>query len=824
MTFPDESLKDNSLEARAFIVGLTASGLSVLVYHMSGWRTEDLTRFAFLLVATILGSGLKVSLPSVTGTVSVYFLFILIGILQLTLPETLTLGVAATLMQSVWHSKNRPSWLQSVFNVANTTLSTWFAHWVYHQWAYMTEVRAGHLFLLGVASLVFFVANTGSVAVVIALTEGRGARQVWQQCYLWFFPYYLTGASLAGLFDITTRIAGWQEAMLILPMVSVVYRAYRLYLERVEVEKSHVAETASLHLRTIEALSLAIEAKDETTGNHLQRVQVYALEIAKDLGVPRDQLQALQAAAILHDIGKLAIPEHIISKPGKLTPEEFEKMKIHPVVGAEILDRVRFPYPVVPIVRAHHEKWDGSGYPFGLKGEEIPIGARILAAVDCLDALATDRQYRRALPLEEAMSIVRSEAGRSYDPKVVEVLSRRFQELEHLAKHGPMLAELAKLSRELKVAYGRAPGNGLAVAPSPPAPQSSSDFLSSIAAARQEAQSLFELIQLLGNSLSLSETLSVFAARLIRLVPFDTLAIYVVRNDRLVPEFVVGEEMRLYSTLEIPMGSGLSGWAADNSQSILNGIPSLEFSYQNDPDRYSKLQSALVVPLVGSSGVVGVLSLYRAARESFTSDQLRILQAINSKVSISVENAIKYRQVENSATTDYLTGLPNARSLFLHLDRELARCGRSGETLAVLVCDLDGFKQVNDRFGHLSGNKVLSIVAAGLKECCREYDYVARMGGDEFVVIVPGLLPQAAHHKVAEFLQVARQASRAVCGEEILSISVGEAYYPKDGKDAEQLLVEADRRMYRSKRRNKAPTTVSDPSILRADGVTVTIQ
>src|SRR5437667_9169216 len=167
----------------------------------------------------------------------------------------------------------------------------------------------------------------------------------------------------------------------------------------------------NLHLRTIEALALAIEAKDHTTHDHLQRVQVYARELSHALDLTETELQALQAAALLHDIGKLAVPEHIISKPGRLTPEEFDKMKIHPVVGAEILERVRFPYPVVPIVRAHHEKWDGTGYPFGLRGEEIPIGARILSAVDFLDAMASDRQYRRALPMHEVLQRLAAESG-----------------------------------------------------------------------------------------------------------------------------------------------------------------------------------------------------------------------------------------------------------------------------------------------------------------------------------------------------------------------------------------------------------------------------
>src|ERR1022692_628094 len=243
----------------------------------------------------------------------------------------------------------------------------------------------------------------------------------------------MVGAAAAGLVHFLNQHIGWQSSLLVLPPIYLMYRSYRLYLGKLETEKRHAEQVSSLHLRTIETLALAIEAKDQTTGEHLQRVRVYAMELAKELGLNADETEALRAASVLHDIGKLAVPEHIISKPGRLTPEEFEKMKIHPLVGAEILEEVKFPYPVVPIVRAHHEKWDGSGYPFGLAGEEIPIGARILSVVDCLDALASDRQYRRALPLDEAMKIVIDESGKAFDPVIVDILKRRYVELERMA-------------------------------------------------------------------------------------------------------------------------------------------------------------------------------------------------------------------------------------------------------------------------------------------------------------------------------------------------------------------------------------------------------
>jgi diguanylate cyclase (GGDEF)-like protein/putative nucleotidyltransferase with HDIG domain len=632
---------------------------------------------------------------------------------------------------------------------------------------------------------------------VVALTESKSLRTVWREYYLWTFPYYIVGGGIAGGISACTRRFGWETSVLALPMVYVVFRSYRLYLGRLESEKLHAQEMAALHLRTIEALALAIEAKDDTTRDHLQRVQIYAAEVGKQMNLDEKQMQALRAASILHDIGKLAVPEHIISKPGKLTPEEFEKMKIHPIVGAEILDRVKFPYDVVPIVRAHHEKWNGSGYPDGLRGEQIPIGARILAAVDCLDALASDRQYRRALPLDAAMAVIVSEAGKSYDPKVVQLLKLHYREWEEMARaNGP---HGARLSKSVAVPNG-APAAGFAAGSTDPRQP---EFLTSIAAARQEAQMLYELTQDLGNSLNLHETLSVLDSRLHRLIPYDAIAVYVRRDDNLAPQYVNGENARLFSSLEIPVGQGLSGWVAETGQPIVNGNPSVEPGYLNDPSKFSNLRSALAMPLENAAGITGVLSLYHLNRDAFTKDHLRVLLALKPKLSLTIENALQYQEAAISATTDGLTQLPNARSLFLHLDAELSRAKRSGSELAVLVCDLDGFKQVNDRFGHLTGNRVLQSVASALRAASREYDYVARMGGDEFVLVLAGFERQWLPEKLRSIETLVIETGEAICGERILNISVGAAFWPSDGNDAESLLAEADRRMYLTKQEHK---------------------
>ena len=787
-----------TLTARLYIGIISCAGSAVLIWNLLNFHPDDAIRFACYLFLAIMASGLKVRLPAITGTMSVNFFFILLGIVELTPAETVVMGCASVAVQCVWRARTKAKAVQVLFNISANAIAVATAELVY-QGGQDLGIGTNLPVLVMITASVYFVVNTLSIAGVIAVTELRAVTRVWRECYFWAFPYYLAGASISWVVSLWNRSFSWTSSLIAFPAIYFVYRSYRLYLDKLEDEKKHVEEMAGLHLRTIEALAMAIEARDFSTHDHLQRVRVYAAEIAKELNLSPSDLDALRAAALLHDIGKLAVPQHVISKPGRLTPEEYEKVKIHTVVGAEILERVQFPYPVAPIVRAHHEAWDGNGYPDGLAGEQIPIGARILAAVDCLDALTSDRQYRRAVPMSQAIRTIQSESGKMFDPRVVEVLVRNYERLEPLAQ--AELQEKSKLSKDVRVTKGSGPAGGfeeselLGYVHTIPA-------LSSIAAARQEAQVLFELTRDLGNSLSLDETLSVVAARLKRMIPFNALAIYIKRDSILVPVCVLGEDYRYFSSLEIPMGEGLSGWAAANRSPVINGDPANEATHLRPGIANTKLKSALCVPLDGISGLVGVLSVYKAEEQGFARDHLRILLAISSKISLAIENALKYRQAENSATTDYLTALPNARSLFLRLDGELSRCKRENSTLAVLVGDLNGFKQLNDTLGHLQGNRMLRAVATALQNSCRQYDYVARMGGDEFVLLFPGLKTEALEETIARMETIVGDAARE-CGCDWLSISIGAALYPEDGTDADQLLAQADRRMYKAKQARK---------------------
>ncbi len=796
-----------SLIAKIYVSAIVVIGAAFTITELAHWGSQDLVRFLCYLVLAIVASRLKVSLPGISGALSVLFIFILFAIVELSLPEALFIGCSAILMQCLWNYRQRPKWHQVLFNLGSMAITVVAAGSVYHALSIQGHVEPA--LRLVVTATVFFLMNTFPVAGAIALTERRSLRGVWRECYIWSFPYYLLGAIIVGAASAVNRHFGWQTASLGIPIVYLIYRSYYLYLGRMEEGKKHAEEMAALHLRTIEALALAIEAKDNITDDHLRRVQIYAVEVGRELGLDESQLEALRAAAVLHDIGKLAVPEHIISKPGKLTREEFEKMKIHPVVGAEILERVRFPHPVTPIVRSHHERWDGTGYPDGLRGRGIPIGARILAAVDSLDALASHRQYRRALPLEEAMNKVAAEAGKAFDPEVVEVLQRRYIELEAIASVSQVAA--GQPSANVKVQRRLDPASGFDSASCPVISEPADNFLTSIASARQEVQNLFELAQDLGNSLSLNETLSLLALRLKRMIPYDSLAIYVLRDDRLRAEYVNGENFRLFSSLEIPLGQGLSGWVAEKRKPIVNGNPSVEPGYLDDETKFTTMRSALAVPLIGLNGTVSVLTLYQAERDAFTNDHLRILLAIVPKLALSIENALRFQQAESSASTDYMTGLPNARSLFLHLDGEVGRCRRLNSPLVVLVCDMNGFKKVNDKYGHLEGNRLLHSVAKKLKESCREYDYVARMGGDEFVLVLPGLQPDQLAQKIERLKAITADAGREIFPQETISLSIGHSMFPEDGADADRLLSEADRRMYVAKQKEKLSVVGGTP-------------
>ena len=734
------------------------------------------------------------------------------------------LTVASAAAQICWNAKTRVKPVRLFFSTTCVALAVLAASWVYHQ-PWFTHMSGGRIVAPD--------AGWGGVLHREQRSHCGGDRAHRRaqhpdrdpKLFDWLFFYSLVGTSVAELVHTATARLGWAFSLALLPPLGLIYRSVRLYFGKMEQDKAHAESMASLHLRTIEALATAIEAKDECTGDHLRRVQVYSLEVAKHLGLSSDEVDALQAASILHDIGKLAVPDYIISKPGKLTPDEFDKMKVHTVVGAEILEQVAFPYPVAPIVRSHHEKWDGSGYPDGLKAEGIPIGARILSAVDCLDALASDRQYRRALPLDEAMDYVAGLSARSFDPQVVEILKANYREFERLAQATPLRNH--KLSKDLLVVRGDAPDAGFeksapatavsdgtaagvigiaAAASGNAAGDRAQTSADAVASARQQVKAIVDLAMDLSKSLRMEDILATLAERLKQLVPYDCMAIYVRERSVLKARYTSGLNSQSFASLEIPMGQGLSGWVVENGKAIINGNPAVEPGYVPMSSPLGALNSALSIPLGdGVDQLSGALTLYRAEKDAYSADHLRILLAIKGDIARAVEGALRFQKVQPGAGTDQLTGLPTRAALIGYLQDGFVA---QRKPVTVLFCDVDGFGRINDLFGRPTGDELLKLVSNILRTNSRGVDYLARVGGDEFVLLLAAARPEELAGKIEALDRLVAGACRGLCGEESSGLTVGVACFPENGADADNLLAFAELALARAKESRHAGRSV----------------
>jgi len=626
-----------TIRAKLFILGEFIAALLVLAFALAQWTWSGAQTLLVLLGLSLATSTMKVVLPRVPGNLSMAYVFVIWGIVRMSLGETLMMGWAISLVQSYWHNKRKPAAIQLLFNLSVLSVSIGVGSLAFKA-KFIEEFLPSPSLRIFLAAFVFFVGNTVGVSMIIGLTERLSAWNVWRTSYLWSFPHYALGASVVGAVERLRNVIGLEVALLILPAAYLVYQTFVMHLarlnqalERTEQEKRHAEENASLHLRTIRALALAIEAKDQTTGSHLHRVQTYATELAKDFGLNPEETNALQAAAILHDVGKLVVPEHIISKPAKLTPDEFTKMKAHTIVGGEIIASINFPFAVVPLVRGHHEKWDGSGYPDGLRGEEIPLGARILTAVDCLDALASDRQYRKAMPLDKAMAIIVAESGKSFDPRVVEALHKRCYELEKLAL-STLEQDAVKLSADVHVDRGSAPDAGYAAG---------SDIgRASCALTGEDAARELSVINSINSQIaqlgSLEAGLPAVEARLHELIPFDCFALYRRRGESLECVFAKGEAASLLVGLSIESGVGVSGWTLMNGMPLMNGNPQTEFGLEGKVPPEFTLASGLSIPLDSEFGTIGVVTLYSRRRDDFQTSHLRALLAISSRLAYQI--------------------------------------------------------------------------------------------------------------------------------------------------------------------------------------------
>lgn len=582
------------------------------------------------------------------------------------------------------------------------------------------------------------------------------------------------------------------------------YLVYRTTVSRLNAKTREVEDLSKLHLATAEALATAIDAKDQITHCHIRRVQVYASRMGEIFGLSDNEIAALKAGALLHDIGKLAVPPHILNKPGRLTPAEFEKMKIHTVVGAQILSRVEFPYPVIPIIRHHHEQWDGQGYPDQLKGEQIPITARIISVVDCFDSVREDRPFRRGMTVDEATALLLRGSGVHFDPVVVDQFLKHLPEfdveiaalgLDHAVE--PVSFEEPFHLSEVDLVQTRERGLFMAY--------------DQIKKAHREVYALYEIARTFGTSLDVEHTLSILVDKIAHVVPFDTCMVYV--YDELegyaTARHVVGKYADVLKGRCISPGEGVTGFTLANRSAVNQLHPSLDFTNLN-PAAGIKFHSMASLPLFKDDTLLGALSVYSTELEQYSHDHMRLLETVTTLASDALANAMQHAEAESHALTDLLTGLPNARALSLRFEEEAARARRSDRGFQVVMLDLDEFKKVNDNHGHKFGDKMLREVAGIIQGQLREYDFFARYAGDEFVALVQDVvgiqveeLCLRIESVVSQFSMNAGANSQARVG-----ISIGFATFGTDGETLDQLLVAADDQMYRMKSNHRLERTL----------------
>jgi len=556
-------------------VVVTLGGAAIALSIAQLTSTPFVREWMFFTVLGVLAGTYAVKVPGISARISVSDTFFLAsGMLFGPAPAMLAMAIDSSIMS--W--RRSYSRLRLLFNACGPALSMYLATHAFFglsggpPLASQPAPIPSLIVPLAAMTGIWFVLNSGLTSAALALESGTPFLDVWKRFFV-FSLNYAAAASAAFCVVIVLNYADLTAAAAVLPVVFIFHITIRSWVGRFEDAQQHIAKVDRLYLSTVETLATAIEAKDGVTHDHIRRVQLASVALARALGV-RDELtiKAIEAAALLHDTGKLAVPEHILNKPGKLTSSEFDQMKRHVDVGADILSAIDFPYPVVPIVRCHHENWDGTGYPRGVRGADIPIGARILSVVDCYDALTSDRPYRRALDREAAVAVLLERRGTMYDPAIVDTFIQILPEIavETLPpqRHEAALAQISQSSS----------------VPQPPAAAAAGAALASIAGSGEST----------------------------------TCAIYLLSSDgrMLYVEHASGPLAAALAGMSIEVGQKLSGWVAAHRRTIVNSDAQLDLSDVVSEELGP--HSCLSTVLCDGDALTGVLTVYRDSAKPFT--------------------------------------------------------------------------------------------------------------------------------------------------------------------------------------------------------------
>ena len=611
---------------RLLVVSVVLAGAAVALRCGSVLFAGGVSREWLVFGALTIASGFfTLKVPSIDSRLSISELFAFACVLQFG-PEA---GAITLALDGIFVSiRHRLSFAQALFNFGMLLVSVWASGVVFFALSgirplfFGDAVGASVIVSLGAMTATYFGINSGLTATAVGLSARRSVAGIWREHFLPLLPSYFAAASVALLLAVALRVVHFGAIALILPLLLLSYLTFRSSFGRLEDSKQHVNKLNRLLLSTVETLATAIDAKDEVTHDHVRRVQQGALGLARELGVTDPMaLKALEAAALLHDTGKIAVPEHILNKPGKLTPAEFEKMKLHAPIGADILSSIEFPYPVVPIVRHHHESWDGSGYPDGLKGQDIPMGARILSVVHCFDALTSDRPYRKRMSDEQALKIINERRGVMYDPLVVDTFVASYKRIMPAPETSPH--PVVRAIGDARAIDKRDRARDAAM-------PSGADVTDGLLA-------VTSLSRALTGQAGVADVGALIWMVVRQVLPCQAMAIFLPDEltDQIAIRFAAGPNAQTLRGISRPSGSGIAGWVAVNRRAAVNADAALDLGLRAN-EMAPALRSCLAVPLVDSDALIAVLAVYRERASAFSDDDLRLLELLAPRLASSL--------------------------------------------------------------------------------------------------------------------------------------------------------------------------------------------
>lgn len=798
-------LSSYNLQTKIYWSALLLLSIGAIISAFVGNFSFSLVQIVVLAVSvfvTALINQHQPTLPKFNIIISAKELCIFWGVIWLGVSGGIWLSLAASAATYSLYPKDKKRWLTTVFCsvistfIAGNAFYFFLQNLIVFQENVVAKNEVGIVWLIssiGVMALAQKSVYTILFSIFLKLQSDTSLGSIFKDTISGNLGSYLIGLLLIVPLHLAFSDFGLLFGLVILPITIIANYSFRVHEQTLELKTKEIRESSRIHLATVEALATAIDARDQVGVGHVRRTQIYAVGMGEILGLNSGEIDALRTGALLHDIGKLGVPDHILNKPGRLTPAEMEKMKIHSVVGSSILEKINFPYPVVPTVKYHHEMWDGSGYPEGLKKEEIPLTARILAVADAYDTLRGARPYRAAVSRDEARRFLLAGSNTQFDPKLIDIFLRNLRQFELEIEAEGLAYELDNQISDLFIGEDAAGENN-------------QGYVEHIKRANREVFALYELARVFSASLNLQDTLSLFVQKIGELMPFETCVVYLLDKTQEFAEatYAEGNNAAFIKGKRIKVGEGATGYVLKKRQAVYNINPALDFSFYK-VDFIQSYKAMASLPLIANERLIGAVSLYSCELDNYEDEHMRLLETVSRIASDAISKSVYHAETETHALTDPMTNLPNARCLQLHYENEVARAKRNNSEFQLIMLDLDGFKLVNDTYGHKVGDILLREVAKVMRAQLREYDFLARYAGDEFVAIIPDTTNEGIQ-ELCHRLEKAVSTFKLPVGDGKFTgvgVSLGSAAYPTNGETLDQIIIAADKGMYSVKARRK---------------------